>query len=285
MRERIPTPDDDFLDLDFARVGASRAVLLTHGLEGHSQRPYILGMVRAFSRRGWDAVVLNFRSCSGEMNRQARTYHGGATDDLHTTLSHVLASNPYDHLVLVGFSLGGNMILKYLGEKAEDLHPAIKRAAVFSVPTDFKTSAEHINRPANWIYQERFIRSLNQKARAKRQQYPGHIPPVKRLAPRTIVYFDDTFTAPVHGFQGADDYYHQVSSKRFIPHIRIPTLLVNAWDDPFLPKACYPVAEAEAHPYLTFETPASGGHVGFVTFNADHEYWSETRACAFAEAV
>lgn len=281
--ERLETPDGDFLDLDRSAVGANRAALLAHGLEGNSTRTYMLGMVRALNRRGWDAVAWNFRGCSGEPNRKLRFYHSGDTPDLHTVVSHVLRDAHYEHIALIGFSLGGNVILKYLGEKGRDLSPRIAAAITFSVPCDLAGSSRQMARFENRIYMKRFMKLLHEKIRAKMEAFPGAIDDQGYRQISTFQEFDDRYTAPLHGFRSAQDYWTLASSKPVLPRIAVPTLLVNALDDPFLSPSCYPREEADRNPHFFLETPATGGHVGFVSINRKDEYWSETRAVEFLE--
>jgi uncharacterized protein len=281
LRERVTTPDGDFLDLDWSTVGANRLAVLAHGLEGNSTRPYILGMVRAVNHYGWDAVVWNFRGCSGEPNRKVRFYHSGDTQDLHTILSRVLQESRYEKSALIGFSLGGNVILKYLGERARQLSPGIRAAVVFSVPCDLAASAAKMAGPQNIVYMKRFMCLLHVKIQAKMQMFPGEIDDRGFSRMRTFKDFDERYTAPLHGFRSAADYWEKASSKPFLAWIAVPTLLVNALDDPFLAPPCYPYQEAKANPHLFLETPRSGGHVGFVSLNSGGEYWSEARAMEF----
>ncbi len=273
QRERIATPDDDFLDLDWYRQGSSRCVIISHGLEGNSSRSYVRGMARIFFEAGFDVLAWNYRGCSGEVNRQLRFYHSGATDDLHTVVSH--ASGRYPDLYLVGFSLGGNLTLKYLGE--DRVLPAIKRSVTISVPLNLHTSCLAISRPSNWIYTRRFLRSLTAKVKAKPAL--SSVVDVSRLdSIRTLMEFDDVFTGPVHGFAGALDYYTRCSSIHALPSITIPTLVINAKNDPFLSEDCFPSASYNA---VTLEYPERGGHVGFAQFGRNGVYWSEMRALSF----
>jgi uncharacterized protein len=284
-RQRLETPDGDFLDLDRSSVGASRVAVLAHGLEGNSTRPYILGMVRTLNRHGWDAVAWNFRGCSGEPNRRLRFYHSGDTPDLHTVLTHVLQNGGYEQLALIGFSLGGNVILKYLGEQGRDASSKITAAVTFSVPCDLAGSAHRMARLDNTVYLKRFMKLLHAKIRAKMEAFPGAINDHGYERMRTFEEFDDRYTASLHGFRSAHDYWTRASSKQFLAHIAVPTLLVNALDDPFLSPSCYPHEEAENNPSLFLETPATGGHVGFAALNRDGEYWSETRALGFLSHI
>ena len=286
QRERIETDDGDFLDLDWSEGGAARLAILSHGLEGSTWSGYVRGMTRALRRHGWDVLAWNYRGCSGEPNRLLRTYHSGATEDLDVVVEHAMGSSRYGALALVGFSLGGNLTLKYVGERGADVHPRLCGAVAFSVPCDLGAGADHIARRANRLYLWRFLRSLHAKVRAKRPHFPDAFGALDLADVRTIRDFDDRFTAPVHGFEGAADYYAQSSCKGYLPDVRTPTLLVNAEDDPFLPPACYPVEEARASRYVHLQRPRYGGHVGFVAFNAQRMYWSERRAVAFlGEAV
>ncbi len=281
QRERIATPDGDFLDLDWAANGARRLAVIAHGLEGDSQRAYARGMVKALARNGWDAVVWNARGCSGEPNRRLRFTHSGATEDLHTVISHLTTTRDDEEVALIGFSLGGNLTLKYLGDRSRELHPRIKKAVTFSVPCDLRSSSRQLAGLPNQIYMRHFLRSLRQKIRAKMKALPGKINDCDYGQLRSFKDFDDRYTAPIHGFTDAEDYWRQCSCRPALKEISIPTLLINARNDPFLAAPCYPIAEAEANPNLHLEMPASGGHVGFITFNPQGEYWSESRALAF----
>lgn len=278
VRERITTPDDDFLDLDWIRQGSDRLLIISHGLEGDSTRPYVKGLARAASATGYDVLAWNFRGCSGEINRQLRFYHSGATDDLDCVIQHVKENYKYSALYLTGFSLGGNLTLKYLGERSTD--PLIRKAVVFSVPLHLQSSCEKISLPGNWIYANRFLKSLKLKVMWKHQLFPElDIQVLPRI--RTITQFDDTYTAPLHGYRDAAEYYHQNSSIHFIGGIQVPTLIINALNDPFLSNACFPTDVTSAHPAVRLETPSRGGHVGFAQFSKGGVYWSEDRALRF----
>ncbi len=280
-RERITTPDDDFLDLDWIRTGSKKLLIISHGLEGSSDRAYVKGLAKAAISNGLDVLAWNFRGCSGEINRQLRFYHSGATDDLHTVVTHVLAAGAYHEINLAGFSLGGNLTLKYLGERTHS--PQVKRAVVFSVPMDLHTSCAKISQPSNWIYANRFLRSLKQKVVLKSALFPEldtrHLPTI-----RTIQAFDDIYTAPLHGYRDAADYYTQNSSIQFVKAITIPSLIINAMNDPFLSRACFPVELLRDHANVRLETPSRGGHVGFAQFTPAGLYWSEARAMDFLTA-
>jgi uncharacterized protein len=280
-RERIETPDNDFLDLDRSTVGAKRLVIVLHGLEGDSGRAYVQGMVKAFNRRGWDALALNFRGCGGEINRTLRFYHSGDTADLQTVIDYIATENIYSEVALVGFSIGGNMVLKYVGETGVTIHPLVKRAVAFSAPCDLAASAARIGSIENRIYLKRFLRMLRRKIRMKMREMPGKIDDSGFDRIKDFKDFDDRYTSVFHGFKDAEDYWRRASSRRFLPGIAVPTLLVNAEDDPFLTPECFPAEEAEKSTCFFLEVPKHGGHVGFVTFDRSGEYWSEGRAADF----
>ncbi|MEX2234946.1 MAG: alpha/beta fold hydrolase [Cyclobacteriaceae bacterium] len=280
-RERISTPDDDFLDLDWLKKDSGKVVIISHGLEGNSSRPYIKGMAKALYDKGFDVVAWNFRGCSEEMNRQLRFYHSGATDDLHTVVNHVIENRNYKEVFLVGFSLGGNMTLKYLGERA--VSDVIKKAVVFSVPMDLKSSCEKISRPVNRIYSNRFLKSLKGKILLK-SRHRKELDTSKLRRIKTLTEFDDFYTAPLHGFKDANDYYQQCSSVRFVKDIKTPTLIINTLNDPFLSRECFPAALLEDHPFVNLQILSRGGHVGFTQFNKNGLYWSEQRALEFLAA-
>jgi len=282
QRERIRTVDGDFLDLDWAKVGSGRTAILSHGLEGSSDRSYILGMARALNRADWDVLAWNFRGCSGEPNATVAFYHRGATHDLHAVASHGMSQKDCTGIALVGFSLGGNLTLKYLGEKVYEVSSLIKKAVVFSVPCDLASGSIQMAMPFNRIYMIRFLRSLRRKIKAMMVVMPGiHDKGYGRI--KTFKEFDDCYTAPLHGFKNAEEYWRKASSRQFIDNISVPTLLVSAKNDPFLAPPCYPIEEAKRNPQLFLEIPGSGGHVGFISFNHSGEYWSESRAVSFLE--
>ena len=286
QRERLELPDGDFLNLDWSRLPAMRPTdglaLVSHGLEGDASRPYVRGMVRALNRAGLDALAWNYRSCGGEMNRLLRSYHLGDTDDLDAVVRHAVATGRYRRVFLVGFSAGGNVTLKYLGEDPDRVPAEVQRAAVFSVPTDLRASSFHIGRPQNQVYMRRFLKSLRQKIRDKAALLPGQVDVEGLDALRTFPQFDDKYTAPMHGFDSADAYYRHASSGRYLGGIQLPTLLVNAQNDPFLPPSCFPRELAQQSSYIFLEMPPEGGHVGFAENTG--EYYSERRAVEFLTA-
>ncbi|SES92137.1 YheT family hydrolase [Hymenobacter actinosclerus] len=286
QRERVEIEDGDFLDLDWSRQPAggplsNTLAIVSHGLEGDAGRPYVRGMVRALNQAGLDALAWNYRSCGGEMNRLLRSYHLGDTDDLDFVVRYALSIGRYRRVLLTGFSAGGNVTLKYLGENPARVPTEVERAAVFSVPTDLRASSHHIGRLENRVYLNRFLKTLREKMRQKAALLPGQVDLTDLELLKDFPEFDDRFTAPMHGFASADEYYAHASSGRYLSGIRIPTLLVNAQNDPFLPPSCFPHETAAASPHVFLETPTDGGHVGFGEGAPDGAYYSERRAVEF----
>lgn len=288
-RERLELPDGDFVDFDYliAEDDRRRLVVLSHGLEGSTGNAYILGMARVFFAAGWSVLAWNYRSCSGAPNRLLRMYHSGATEDLDLVLAHaqrdLAPRRGWKNVSLIGFSLGGNLSLKYLGERGNDLPQNLSGAVAFSAPCDLKSSSEALAAPENRMYMRRFLAELEQKLAQKARAFPGQLDLSEFRRIRSFPEFDELYTAPFHGFDGAEDYYARASSRPLLPGIRRPALLVNAANDPFLGAHCYPVEEAQSSRHFYFESPREGGHVGFARFAADGVYWSELRALEFLD--
>jgi predicted alpha/beta-fold hydrolase len=281
QRERISTPDNDFLDLDWARCGRTRLAILLHGLEGCSRSHYILGLVHALTAAGWDSLAMNFRSCGGEMNRQPRFYHSGETTDLHTVIQHATKQSGVEEIALVGISLGGNAAMKYLGEQGSLLHPCVREAVAISIPCDLASSSRKLAAVSNRVYMKYFLSTLTKKARAKADRFPGLFETAGLESMSTFGEFDDQVTAPLHGFSSAEDYWQKSSSRPFIPTITIPTLMLAARNDPFLTPSCFPEMEARESDLFHLEAPATGGHVGFAPHESTARYWSEQRTVEF----
>lgn len=285
-RERIETPDGDYLDLDRhrAHTGSRRLLIVSHGLEGNARRKYTLGMAAMGISLGFDAVCWDQRGAGKRPNRKARSYHSGETNDLHTVITHCLKSG-YEEVALIGFSMGGNQILKYLGESPERVPEQIKTAVTFSVPCDLDATERIIALPSRQVYFQYFMKGLRQKVHTKAALFPGEVDAGKLKGVWTLRDFDDRFTAPQNGFRDAADYYARSSSLPFLSAIRVPTLLVQAKDDPFLAPECYPEAAATTNPNLYLEVPRYGGHVGFHLPGEDNVYWSEKRAASFLKEI
>lgn len=278
-RERIETPDDDFLDLDWSFVSSKRLAILSHGLEGHSGHSYMLGMVKALNQRGISALSWNLRGCSGELNRKEHFYHMGLSDDLETVVNHVKSN--FDEIYLIGFSLGGNLTLKYLGQCVEHVPSNIRSAVAFSAPVVLKACASQVTAHQNWVYFRKFMWTIEQKINAKSTylSVPSSIAKIGKI--KSFRELDDIFTAPLFGFENAEELWADSSSVKYLDKIRVPTLLITAADDPLLTPECHPIKIAKHSDYFHFEMPKHGGHVGFVSFNRQNEYWSETRALEF----
>lgn len=281
MKERLELPDGDFLDLGWSGKNGQRLAILSHGLEASAETEYIQGMAAVLVRHGWDALTWTFRGCGKEPNRLLQMYHSGSTGDLDAIIQHALANHPATKVDLIGFSLGGNLTLKYLGEGRFPLSPRLHRAIAISVPCDLESSSRKLARLSNKLYMERFMIKMRAKIRMKNRMFPGEIDFTGLDRMRTFQEFDDRFTAPLHGFRDAADYWEKSSCKTFLEGIRIPTLLFNAANDPFLGPECYPWDEAERSAFLHLEVPATGGHVGFSPMPGCEDYGSEVRAIQF----
>lgn len=282
-RKRITTWDDDFIDLDFSIVGSKTLVVLIHGLEGSSESKYILAASTEINNAGIDTVSFNLRGCSGEDNLLLTTYHSGKTEDVDFVINHLLAHYNYENIAIVGYSLGGNLTLKYMGEYAKKLSSKIKTAIAISVPIDLASSDKQLSLFQNKIYMERFLRSLRAKILQKSLNFPNYKVNLKKLeTAKNFRDFDELYTAPVFGFKNSEDYWQQASSKPYLPKIKKPTLLITALDDPFLATACYPYTEAENSDTFFLEVTKYGGHCGFNTsFFGENSRWLERRMIQF----
>lgn len=281
IRERYELDDGDFLDLDWYKTENKKLVIINHGLEGSSDKTYVLGMAKMFKQNGWDILAWNFRGCSKELNRLPRFYHSGETGDMDRVINH--SKKYYNEIFLIGFSLGGNMLLKYMGEKAENIPEQIIGAAAFSVPIHLHSSCKEIVKSNNWLYQRRFLNNLKKKVKEKSKIYPKAYNLNKVMNSKTIMDFDNNLTAPIHGFKDAVDYYEKNSALFFLKDIKRPTLLINSENDPMLSNLCYPYEQSKNHDYLHFEKWKYGGHVGF--YDRGTFYESEKRALLFAQEL
>ncbi|MGL1930993.1 MAG: alpha/beta fold hydrolase [Desulfotalea sp.] len=293
-RQRIDTADGDFLDLDWCfanpKTKGQNLVILSHGLEGDSNRNYITGIAGHLINAGLDVLAWNYRGCSGEPNKKLRLYHNGSIDDLEIIINHVIQNDDYCNLnteqprykniFLVGFSMGGNITLLYLGKKAKTIPKEVKGAVAFSVPCDLAGAANQIGKPQNFIYMKRFLRHLHRKVITKARQFPDKINDDSYHRIKNFHDFDNRYTAPLHGFTDAEDYWKKCSCINWIEMIRTPSLMVNALDDPFLSPRCYPEVNSD---FLKTIYPKNGGHVGFI----EHEsaYWSEQLTLEFINFI
>jgi predicted alpha/beta-fold hydrolase len=264
--ERIPAPDGDLVTLATPLAAQAGPILLIlHGLEGGLRSHYVAGIWTTALSRGWRPTVLLFRTCDGRMNQSRRTYHSGETSDLDLAIQHIVASHPGRRIGLLGISLGGNVLLKWLGERGEAVPAEVLAAMAVSTPFDLARCSKAIDTGFARLYQWNFLRSLKTKAEAKLAQYPG-ICEAEVSSWKTMWEFDHEFTAPLHGFKSAADYYDQSSSLRFVSRIRRPTLLLSAYDDPFYSADVLRDVEeaARTNPAIELEFHQHGGHVGFV---------------------
>jgi len=279
-RERITLSDGDFLDLDWSlpTTPSTKVVVLLHGLEGNAQRTYIQGSAKSLVAAGYVVCAVNFRGCSGEPNKAYRSYHSGATEDLKSILSHILSTKNYNEIYLKGFSLGGNLLLKYLGE-GNTVPAEVMGAVAVSVPCQLADSLTQLLSFKNIAYAARFKKNLVAKLKAKQQLFPEKISDRDIKNVITLKDFDDIYTSRAHGFEDAMDYYAQCSCLQFLKHIDVPSLIINAQNDSFLGEACYPIKEAKYSNHVFLEVPKYGGHVGF--HGAENITYSERRAVEF----
>jgi hypothetical protein len=289
-RERWELPDGDFLDVDrYERPGPEAPMLVVcHGLEGSSRAPYVRGLVAVALARGLAALALNFRSCSGEPNRLPRFYHSGDTGDLAYAVERLVRERPGRPLLVAGFSLGGNVVVKWAGERGDALPPEVKGAAAISVPFDLERSARAIDGPGFWssVYRERFMRRLRAKAAEKARRFPGAFDARAAARARTFAEFDGAVTAPLHGFPSAEVYWRTCSSAAFLHGVRRPLLALSSLDDPIVPAGSIPVDLARANPWIRLETTDAGGHVAFVAGSPFWpSFWAERRAVEFLAAL
>lgn len=282
-RERINTNDNDFIDLDYSKVGSDSIAILIHGLEGSSESTYMLTASNELNAVGIDTVAINLRGCSGQDNLKLQTYHSGKTDDVDLVVKHILTNYKYQKIAIIGYSLGGNLTLKYMGEYAKDLSPIIKCAIGVSVPCDLASSGKVMAKSSNKVYMSRFLKTLKVKVRKKSKEFPDYDIDFKALQnAKNFNDFDSLYTAPVFGYKNAEDYWEKASSKPYLKFIQKPTILITSLDDPFLAPACFPFKEAEQNDSFFLEVTRYGGHVGFSTsLNHKKNRWLESRIISF----
>ncbi len=278
VREEVETRDGDFFSVDWWRGGYQKVILLLHGLEGSSSSTYIRRVATLAHAQGYDVCAINHRSCGGKLNRKPVLYHSGFTQDLHQMVQQL--DRDYESIFAVGYSLGGNILLKYLGDGVFEVPGHLKQAVAVSTPVHLHSCAKAISQPSNFLYEMGFLRGLKQKMEEKAVEYPELIDLEQVKSIRRLVQFDDMMTAPIHGFANAVDYYTQCSSLPFLDKITIPTLLVNAQDDPMLRAPSFPYEMAESNPFFHFLAPKYGGHVGFADFKTRY-YWIDRLILSF----
>ena len=268
-RERWETPDGDFIDLDWVDGPShvtrhSSLVVLFHGLEGSSRSHYSSALMAALRSQGMRGVAVHFRGCSGEPNRLPRAYHSGDAREIDWILRRLRAQNTDAPLFAVGVSLGGNALLKWLGESGDGAIPVVSRAVAISAPLDLMAAGEALGQGFSLVYAHNFLKTLKAKSLAKLRRFPGLYDAVAVRESRTLREFDDLVTAPLHGYQNTDDYWTRASSKPGLKNVRVPTLVINARNDPFLPATALP-GPGDVSVMVTLEQPGEGGHVGFVS--------------------
>lgn len=282
-RKRISLPDQDFLDLDFSltKKDNRKIAILLHGMEGNAQRSYIRGQGTQLLLNDWDVCAMNYRGCSGEDNKFYYSYNAGRTNDLHSVILHLLENYGYDQIAIIGFSLGGNLLLKYLGE-GNAVPKEVKKAIAVSSPLSLKGSLERLIERQNWVYSTTFLKYLRKKYRMKMPSHPEKMSREELRKIKSLLDFDQIYTAPAHGYKDAWDYYEKNSCLQFLPEIEVPALILNARNDTFLSPLCYPVDIAENSKAIYLESPAHGGHVGF--YRPGNVYYNEERAIDFLKA-
>lgn len=271
-RERLELADGDFVDLDWLKNDSDSLIILTHGLEGSSERHYVKGTAKYFYEKGWEALAWNCRSCSGEMNRNLRMYNHGDIEDITAVIDHALTRKTYKNVVLAGYSMGGNIGMKYLGVNGENIPSNIKVSVNFSAPTDLSASVKLLDEPKSWFYSKRFRNKIWKKIQIKAANFPGVVDVENYKKVNKWEDFDNYFSAPVNGFESAQAFYHFASAKNFMDDISIPTLLVNALNDPILTPECSPIDLANKNTNFYLEMPKEGGHVGFTVKQGDYSY-------------
>jgi predicted alpha/beta-fold hydrolase len=286
--ERFDMPDGDSVSI--ARMGRPRPdvphLLVLHGLEGSIRATYAHGLLGQARQRGWTGDLMLFRTCDGDMNAAPRMYHSGETSDLDVVARRLVAVRHGQPIVVVGVSLGGNVLLKWLGELGPAGPSLVRRAVAVSVPLDLAAGSRQLERGILRFYARHFLATLKPKALAKARQFPGRIRIADVLAARTFWEFDDAVTAPLHGFRNAADYYAQSSSIAFLERIAVPTLILIAKDDPFVPRSTLTQAAEIVRrvPSLILEVTEKGGHVGWVSGSVMRpEYYMERRSVDFLE--
>jgi len=276
FRQRLELPDGDFVDLDWTRDTGGAVVLVLHGLEGNLESHYTGAILSTLAQHGYNAGLLYFRNCSGEPNRLPRSYHSGDTGDLDFAIRHIREAFPGRDIAVIGYSLGGNVLLKWLGEQATAV--PVRTAIAISVPFDLNSAALKLETGVSRIYQRHLLKKLNAAVLRKALLHPPPYPLERLHELRTFRQFDNAITAPLNGFRDVDDYYGQSSCGQYLRTIHTPTLIIQARDDPFLPATALP-GENDLGPAVTLELACSGGHVGFIegANPLQPRYWLEQR--------
>lgn len=287
VRERLTTWDDDFLDLDWSKTGSRKLVIISHGLAGSSEAGYVKGLVKITNDHGWDALAWNYRGCSGEPNKHLYSFHGGKSDDLAWVIQHAVNHHHYEDIYLIGVSMGGNITLKLLGEFSEDETYCVRAAVAISTPVDMYETSFHLIKGWNRLYSDRYLKQYKEMLSLKTPMFESHGEMDFKyvLSAENLHDFADRFTAPSFGFKNAEEYLKSQSSRNFLRKIKIPTLLINADNDPFLTESSYPFEEAEESDYFYLLKTINGGHVGFAEKNSETYSWVDKRAITFLKSI
>lgn len=282
-RERITLPDGDFLLLDWVNQGSDKCVIVTHGLEGDSTRHYVTGALKVFADQGYDGLGWNSRSCGGEINLLPRFYHHGDASDLLYVIQYAQQKFNYKEIVLVGFSMGGSLTMRVVSEHKAELPNAVSSAIVSSVPLDLPSSVAELDKSGKRFYMNRFIKKLKRKIEIKEQMFPNH--PILHLRDydsiKNFEDFDNRFTAPLHGYENATDFYLKASVKPILSEIEVPSLIIQAKNDPFLTPECLDLGDASSNSNVSLMLTEQGGHVGFMQ-KGFKETFFEQEAIKFA---
>lgn len=279
-RERLELHDGDFLDLDwkFSDKKTDKVIITLHGLEGSTSSKYMQGMAKYGSEKGYDVLGINFRGCSGEENRLYRAYHAGAIEDLQEVVNHAVGTKKYASIYIKGFSLGGNLVLLYLGKDIQK-PKELKGAMAVSSPNFLMEACAQQTKYKNTLYAKNFLISMKKKLKQKQNKFPKLLPQSEFKKIKTLTDFDNIYTSRAHGYENAFDYYEKCSAYNFLQDINVPTLLLNAKNDSFLSEKCYPLAKAKMSDTLFFESPEHGGHLGF--YDGKEMTYTEKRAFEF----
>lgn len=283
-RERLELEDGDFLDLDWYRKGNKKLMVVTHGLEGNSHRPYVTALLKLFGENGFDGLGWNCRSCSGEINRLPRFYHHGDSEDLRAVIEYAI-SKGYEEIFLSGSSMGGSLTLRLLCQFPDRLPKEVSGAFVGSVPLDIYSSVKELDKPYKRFYMKRFLRKLHEKLKVKQAMFPDNklVNCDDYASIKNFVEFDGRYTAPLHGYTSAFDFYEKASTKPLLNNIKVPVLIVQAKNDPFLGEDCYNMGNTQNKNVQLIVT-RSGGHVGFMETGQEYT-WTERRAMEFYREI
>ncbi|MGK7393844.1 MAG: YheT family hydrolase [Candidatus Cyclobacteriaceae bacterium M3_2C_046] len=278
QRQKYQTRDQDFFYLDWIKNNSDKLVILAHGLEGSSTKGYMRGMAKMFSEQGSDVLAWNCRSCGGEMNLKEKLYHHGDIDDLKELMEFILSKYNYKKIFLIGFSMGGSIIIKLLASYAQSMPHQLKGGIAISVPCHLSSSAVEVEKKKNRIYHQRFLKKLRRKIEQKFRHQPDFFQQIKKA--RSFSDLNRLYTVKIYGYQNEQEFYQQASAGNYLTQLTVPTYILNALNDPMLSNQCYPVQIAQKHSKVFLETPSRGGHVGFSQENSPYT-WSETRSLDF----